>query len=65
MNIRDLKRERDGLVKELKGYENILNSPVLNLPDSQRQLYKDKAESCRIEIANIDKQLLKKRKRWH
>lgn len=64
MNLRELQREKEMLLKELRGYKSVLNSPVLNLSDSQRQLYMDKAESCQIEINNIDKQLLKKRKRW-
>ena len=62
--MRELKKELNALLKELAGYQSVLNSTVLTLSASQRQLYIEKAESCKNEINKINKQLLGKRKRW-
>ena len=64
MTLRELKKERNDLTKQVDYIYNILNSTILCLNNVQKQLYKEKLENYQKRIDEINKEILAKRKRW-
>lgn len=64
MTLKYLKKRKNELLKEIAGYERVLNSPILKLTDKQKFIYKNLVKDCQDELNEVENLMLKTRKRW-